>query len=628
MESPSGPAVGGSGVGRTSSTDVEDRPAFRLRQPLAPAGTIVDLERPRVLARWGPEAVLILVVAGILPLLGSLWFHSLGQPAADDWTYLNALAQFSQHGTLDFSHWGTTMIVGQLLLVAPLYLVFGVHPVLAVLAVWGTGLIGMCGLSYLCRRCGMSRRTAAVIVTLVALCPLFLSLDVTFMTDVPCFTAMILTLCLWVDCRQTARFTARRWMALGLATLAFSIREPAAVVVVPVLLEPILAAWRRRQRAASLRCLGIATGWAVVMGALWLWRDSNPTTGWVPVHFSIVPLLRWWSPGWLPALLGLFALPVLLRHAPWRLIPQVFRRHRRLSWVLGVLVLVLPLAGLLKPHQSLAFVPQLGNSFSQDLFLPVGLRLLLYFSGLCSLWASLLILVDAAPALRKADPASRRILTGIKTVIALYVVIMVVLAVMGVPAFDRYWLIVIALGAILLDRSASGCGSEVLPLHRRSRVRRWAAAGPLVVIGFFGLACYGDDAVASSAIWNVATAAATHLPSGYGPEDIAADWRWDLFTYASHGPVDGTTPTTHDGRFLYLSHDRSHSFVYLNRYTASTCGPWKVVLLTPHETASRSAIAVGPLVHGLFVQMQFEVVRLTHPDCAGHLSYDRHHLGG
>lgn len=613
------PWIGGSDVGTVLVAETAVRPS----------PTALGWTAPRTRgfwARWGWEAALIFGLAGLLPLLGAWRFHSFGQPSADDWAYLNTLAHLTQHGTLNFNHWGTTMIVGQLVLAAPLYLAFGVHPVLAVMEVWAIGLVGICALAYLCRRCGLSRWAGAMVVALVALCPLFFSLDVTFMTDVPCFTAMILTLCLWVDCRDTHRFGAKRWLALGCATLAFTIREPAAVVVVPVLAEPVLAAWRRGDHRALTRYVGLGAGWSGALAALWLWREGIPSSGWVPQHLSLLPLLRLWLPGWVLPLLGLFALPILMKAAPWELMPHLLRRHWCLASLLALLVVVLPLGDLLLFHRLSTAMPQLGNYYIDDHYVPLGLRMALYVIGLLALWASLLIVIGARSFMWRLGTAQGRALTGVKLVIGLYVAVMAGLAVSGLPVFDRYWLVVLALDAIVLDRSSAALSPVRTPIALAPVLRRWTIPLSLALIGFFSLATYTDSESFSSTIWNLAQTATHHLPPGYGPEDIRADWQWDEYTYTLQAPRDHTTPTTHDGQFLYLSNDRSHSFVFLNQWLPSTCAPFTVRIVNPADGVPPDAIAVSPFVHGVFVGGQFAVVPVAHPDCAGKLAYDRSHL--
>jgi hypothetical protein len=588
----------------------------------------IPVKRDSFRARWGWEIVLVLGLAGVVPLLGPALYHSFGQPSADDWTYLNALAHLTQHGTLNFNHWGTTTVIGQLLLVAPLYLAFGVHPVLATLAVWVFGFVGIFGLSYLCRRCGMTRRAGAVVVASITLCPLFLTLDVTFMTDVTCFSAMILALCFWVDCRDIHRFTAKRWMALGFATLAFSIREPAAVVAVPVLVEPLVAAWRGRDRRALKRYLAISACWSAAVGALWLWREGNPTSGWVPQHLSLLPLLRLWFPGWLPSLLGLFALPILMKAAPWELVPYLFRHHGRAAWILGVLVVAMPLGDLLLFHPLSVASPQLGNYYAFDQYLPVGLRFILYLVGLLSLWMSLLVYFGGRSMTWRLGREQGRALVGIKVVVALYAAVMVGLALSGLPVFDRYWLVILALNAVVLDRSVSALLPVRNPVAMAPSLRRWTVPVAVALVGFFAMTSYVDKVFISSAIWNVATTASHHLPSGFGPEDIAADWQWDEYTYTLQAPVDHTTPKTHDGQFLFLSHDPSDSFVFQNQWTASTCAPFAVEVVDPDTGVPRGAIAVGPTVYGFFISAQLAVVPVVHPNCATQLRDDRRHLLG
>src|SRR5581483_9353489 len=143
-------------------------------------------------ATWGLETSVILMLAGVLPLVAAGVFHSLGHPTSDDWSYLASLANWAQHGTINLNQWASTFELGQLVLVSPLYVLFGVHPVLAVLWVWAVGMVGLFGLASVARRCGLSRGVVLVALATLSICPLYFGLSTTFMTDVPCFSFIVL----------------------------------------------------------------------------------------------------------------------------------------------------------------------------------------------------------------------------------------------------------------------------------------------------------------------------------------------------------------------------------------------------------------------------------------------------
>src|SRR5436190_20967260 len=73
--------------------------------------------------RGAPSVALLVVVGFVVPLLIARHYHALGVPRGDDWSYLRTLFHWVDSGDLNFNHWVSMTLVGQLLLAAPIALV-------------------------------------------------------------------------------------------------------------------------------------------------------------------------------------------------------------------------------------------------------------------------------------------------------------------------------------------------------------------------------------------------------------------------------------------------------------------------------------------------------------------------
>jgi hypothetical protein len=579
-------------------------PAFRKSQSLG--------------SKWGREFAVVILLAGVLPLLEAARYHTLGQPLNDDWSYLNALAHLAQHGTINFNHWASVFDVGQLVLTSPLYLVFGVHPALAMLWVWFVGMAGIFGVAYLARRCGVARNVSLVLIAALSVCPLFMRLDVSFMTDVPMFSVMVLSLCLWIDCKERSTYEWRRFVALGLATVAFTIREPGALVAVPVLLEPFVNT-RRRDLASKRRMLAIGAGWAVAICGLWLWRQHFQSGGSPPMHLSLAPLFTDWFSGWLPSMLGLFMLPVLLALRPWTLVPKLIRSGPRSAWFVGTIVMFLPILGVLARATNADLLVQVGNSVDVDTAIPLTLRLPLVFLGLVSFAACITIVLGSRRPRAMYVPLDRRADWGLLCVIVPYTGFLVGCRVLGLANWDRYWLIDVALGSIILIRAGKAQAdlSEVVEFARARS--RWAVWGAVALVALVGMTIFSDSAAFLSGEWAFAQTSAAHLPSGYDAKDISAGWIWDGYIY-TEDPISYKYPaTTVAGFYRIQAGDGSGSFYFIGRGTTpgnvETCAPWTVEAVLSGATAPNDSVVIGPVGRGLFESVRFVLVRQPLAEC-------------
>jgi hypothetical protein len=556
----------------------------------------------------------VVALAGALPLLATGYYRSFGQTRSDDWAYLQSLASLTQHGTIDFHHWGAIFELGQFLLVAPIYLVFGVHPVLAELWVWAVGMAGLLGLTYLGRRCGAPRGVMVLLVATMALCPLFLKLDISFMTDVPAFSCMILALCLWVGCRNMSSFEPRRWAAFAVATFAFTIREPAVLVALPIVLEPLLNARRSGNRQRTRRSLTWIAVWVAMLGALWIWRQGIPSSGWEPpVRLTPVPFLQPWLTGWLPAMVGLFLLPVLLTLSPWDLVPPLVRRHRRAAQVITALALVIPLTGgilsAVRNPQGL----QLGNYDAVAPYMPLLLRAVLFVIGLLSLTTTLLILLGGCRPVAAMTTRDQRTVRGLGAVLIGYSGFILGARLFGIYIWDRYWLVVIALTAIVLCRAGAIVRRATASAPTRPSLRRWSIGVAMSLVAVFGAAAYTETVALFAGSSAFADRAASQLPPGYRAADINSLWNWNLSLYAAD--PGAYTASTQDGVHQLRSKDAAGSTIFIDRTRTGTCGPWTVWPVADGQAIPPGALLVSPVSHALFVSFRFALVHRPPAGC-------------
>ena len=129
--------------------------------------------------------VLALGVLGlVVPLLIARHTGAYGIPRGDDWSYLQTLFRWVDHGRLDGNHWVSMTLIGQVAVAAPVVAIFGrdIGAVQVTAAVMG--LIGLVSTYWLGRQI-VGRGAGAFIALSMAVGPLWGVLVISFMTDVP-----------------------------------------------------------------------------------------------------------------------------------------------------------------------------------------------------------------------------------------------------------------------------------------------------------------------------------------------------------------------------------------------------------------------------------------------------------
>lgn len=284
------------------------------------------------------------LAAGIALLIVALWVAlaavhgALGAARNDDWDGYNLAYRFAAQHAFVPSGWLEMTLIGQLWLAWPVVAIFGPQIVPLQLLVAGLAAAGLWA-SYLLVRELLPRRAALLAVACLAAGPLYGSLAVSFMTDIPACTFQLLALLATQrGLRTSSPSVAWVALALGLALLAFSIRDFSAAVGVTICFVCLQRA-PSRERAPLLL---LAVAWLVAIVAIYVWRHRLPNTA--PRQFGF--LVRG-GVGYLEMVrrgafdLALFVLPALLALSPVALVRAAWRRARLPTAIaLGLLIVV------------------------------------------------------------------------------------------------------------------------------------------------------------------------------------------------------------------------------------------------------------------------------------------------
>jgi 4-amino-4-deoxy-L-arabinose transferase-like glycosyltransferase len=141
--------------------------------------------RPRIVAV--AVVVAITVVGLVLPLVIADHGGALGIARNDDWSYLRALFHWRDTGHLDFNHWVSMTLLGQLLIARPVVAVFGNDITAVQILTAVTGLVGLIAILWLGVMMTGRMGVAGLVALALAASPVWGPLAVSFMTDVPAF---------------------------------------------------------------------------------------------------------------------------------------------------------------------------------------------------------------------------------------------------------------------------------------------------------------------------------------------------------------------------------------------------------------------------------------------------------
>ncbi len=512
--------------------------------------------------RVGLALVGLLVAGFVVPVVIAANAGALGIPRSDDWSYLVTLFRWSDQGTLNFNHWVSMTLIGQLVLARPVVAIFGnsiraVQVFSAVIGLGGLGALVVLGYEVLPRR-----RGAWLVAFTIALGPLWAPLAATYMSDVPAFAFEMGSLAAAAVAFRRRSFG---WLvtSVALGFVGFSIRQYGAIPVVAILAVALWDARQRSDRGAIRRILGLGVVTGIACGMLLAWwstipdplpvAPSTPTFGTaIATGVNLAGFLR---------LTGLLMVPVIVWVGPFGVVRRAWASSRSLTVLLGGGSAALLVASLLRESA----VPFVGNYVSRygvlandvvtgvrpdvipawlfDLMVVVGTA-----GGAVLVLAVVPALAEVPDRLRRRDVALRSPMTAVMTLTLIGFAVAYGFAVLtDLPIFDRYALPVLPLAALLLIRSTP-------PVEAATSVRSGrglVAVATLIGLGVVGLGFATDSASFDATRWEVAERAAA---KGFGPLHVYGGFEWVAY-HRKVGPLQGDTATERQRlRALHFQH--------------------------------------------------------------------------
>ncbi len=331
--------------------------------------------------RWADDAIalaLLIVIGAVVPLVIAHHYDALRIPRSDDWSYLRALFVWRHTGHLDFNHWVSMTLIGQLIIARPVVAVFGDSLTAIRVLVAGLGVVGLAAIVAMAETLGLSRRRGLLVAFSVGACPLWGPLAATFMTEIPAFAFQMLALACactgWRRARSSPASPASSSSSLGqwylVAAIAFgfvavAIRQYAIITVIAILLTALYSAWvdgdQRRLRMALL----LTAVFAVATVALLVWWAGVPNTRALspraPTGIAYKDVVR--TSGGFLRLAGLLMLPAVCLAGPVGAVRRAWSASRITATVVGVataVLLVVSNSSQLTPARKSPFV---GNYF-------------------------------------------------------------------------------------------------------------------------------------------------------------------------------------------------------------------------------------------------------------------------
>jgi 4-amino-4-deoxy-L-arabinose transferase-like glycosyltransferase len=461
----------------------------------------------------------ITLVGGLVPLALAQHFGALGIPRNDDWSYARSAFLFADHGTITGNGWASMNLVGQLAVSTPVVLVFG-HRITALqVEVTILGVLGLVAVFDLAKRV-ISPRRALFVALMVAVGPMWASLSVSFMTDVPAFALAMVSLAVGSRALRDDDLDGRLYAVSLLAGFAaFTVREYALVAPVAV---AVAALWlgAQRFRARLAMAASLLAGLLVAAAAFLLWRRGLPgfsdLTPAQPDPSSVRSAFQLACRS--AVLVGVLTAPAVVLAGPTRLVRAAWARAPRTSIVVGFVTVSALVAESARHRGSGAFlgpgdyVMSTGTldtytvSGSRPDLLPKALLLVLALVGIAT--ALLLVLAAIPPTLDAlASLARRRVPVPASPALAV-----VGLAAVGyglayalptgfrVVTFDRYLLPLLPLVAVLVLRATR----PTVMTRPQGRIAGGAAVAALAALAVFGLIYAANSASFDGTKWKIA----------------------------------------------------------------------------------------------------------------------------
>ncbi len=150
-------------------------------------------------------------------------------PLNDDWSYSKAVENLVNHGRLEFTDFTSMTLVAQVLWGALFSLPFGFSFLALRLSTVVLGAVGVAAAYALLRELGVGRLLSLLGAAVLGLNPLYFSLSLSFMTDVPFTVASLLSILFFTRSFRTDAFVDVL-AGFAFATVVVLIRQPGIVV--------------------------------------------------------------------------------------------------------------------------------------------------------------------------------------------------------------------------------------------------------------------------------------------------------------------------------------------------------------------------------------------------------------
>ena len=228
---------------------------------------------------------LLCVVLVAAALILAWPFANIGY--GDDVAYAHLAQTLGRTGHLVYNGWESAFLISHAYWGALLIRLFGFSFVCLRMSTipFALGAVGLC--YSLVRRAGLDPRKAVFVTLLFGLCPVYLPVAVSFMTDVPAIFFMFASLYSFARAEEsTGERKSYGWMALGAAMGFIGGTGRQVVWLVPVIVLPYLAWARREQRAFRISA---EAAWVIVLVGVKLttsWFNHQLYTIFQPSVFS------------------------------------------------------------------------------------------------------------------------------------------------------------------------------------------------------------------------------------------------------------------------------------------------------------------------------------------------------
>jgi Dolichyl-phosphate-mannose-protein mannosyltransferase len=308
---------------------------------------------------------MVLVVTALI----LVWpFANIGY--GDDVAYAHLALILERTGHLVYNGWESAFLISQVFWGALFIRVFGSSFVCLRLSTipFALGAVGLC--YKLVRRAGLQPSSAVFVTLLFGLCPLYLPVAVSFMTDIPGVFFTFASLYSFARAEEIAgEPKSYGWLALGAAAGLIGGTGRQIVWLVPLVVLPYLAWVRRRHWWFRLSA---EAAWVAVLAGVnytMAWFRHQPYTVFQPSVFSelILMIEKPFQTAVIAARLSLLLVLLILPAA----VPLVFRSAEE-TWrgprgrKMLVAALLLVVLAAIAIHPSLASIPWISSTLNWE----------------------------------------------------------------------------------------------------------------------------------------------------------------------------------------------------------------------------------------------------------------------